>query len=96
MEGKYTPGPWATTTLKISRNKFQTSVMAGDDHICKIGQENTDANAKLIAAAPDLLEALRDCQQVLFEYIFGDETPEMCCFAEAEGFALDVIRKATE
>ena len=65
-EPKHTPGPWtADTTKQYSR---QARVEGGNGKlVCSVGNgENPDivfdewaANARLIAAAPDLLEALK-------------------------------------
>lgn len=53
---KHTPGPWARSTLG-----FQVLTGDGRHSICEArdrrGQEEQVANAQLIAAAPDLLEA---------------------------------------
>lgn len=70
---KHTPGPWFVD------HKSPFLVRAGDDidgrHIAHIGPANytprfdvDEPNAKLIAAAPDLLEALEYCLDCL-----GDE-----------------------
>jgi hypothetical protein len=58
-QATHTPGPW-----EISKNE------AGELDICEAGAgnmladlakcKNAEANARLIAAAPDLLEALRE------------------------------------
>ena len=61
---EHTPGPWAV-------NPFRTTVDACDDEgplpICKLlwptnrrSEDETEANARLIAAAPELLEALQE------------------------------------
>ena len=53
--GKHTPGPW----------KLNGGIWAGADHICgwplrsDVGHEAAEANGRLIAAAPDLLEAAK-------------------------------------
>lgn len=59
---KHTPGPWYTGTGiddsdKVYQNGSGVAVMSG----AKRYQAERDANAKLIAAAPDLLEALEMC-----------------------------------
>lgn len=60
---KHTPGPW------ITENRYKTSINAGKKHIAMVNQyksgdiesdiwgDEHEANARLIAAAPDLLEA---------------------------------------
>lgn len=66
IEAKHTPGPWAVTDCAIGG----PSVTAGKSVIADIrtfggvhanGEQNTKtlANASLIAAAPDLLDALK-------------------------------------
>ena len=58
---KHTPGPWEVKKIKINRNKTVTNVEGEGDPICKVfGPEDLEPNAKLIAAAPELLEALED------------------------------------
>jgi hypothetical protein len=53
----YTPGPWVA---KISEDPQWKVTHSGQDFsvICQTSQRNDEANAKLIAAAPELLEAL--------------------------------------
>ena len=61
---KHTAGPWAVG--KIKTNKDQLAVVADLDRVCLVDGDTDgmaqaaqqNANAKLIAAAPDLLEAL--------------------------------------
>lgn len=71
---KHTPGPWFVD------HKSPFLVRAGDDidgrHIAHIGPANytprfdvDEPNAKLIAAAPDLLEALEACRNELLSMI---------------------------
>lgn len=71
-EAKHTPGPWAVTDCAIGG----PSVTAGKSVIADIrtfggvhvnGEQNTKtlANASLIAAAPDLLDAL----EALADYV---------------------------
>ena len=67
----YTPGPWAANPIAARVDAFDPS---GPTPICELlwptklrSEAETGANARLIAAAPNLLEALR-------EYVrdFGD------------------------
>ena len=69
MKTKHTPGPWKYSGL-IGRSPG--AIMAGDLQVAHalalpklygkgITPEEADANAKLIAAATELLEAAKDC-----------------------------------
>ena len=56
---KHTQAPWqvgATTTLN---GEAVSEIMSGDDTIA-ISMNYSEADARLIAAAPELLEALKD------------------------------------
>ena len=69
---KHTPGPWL-----YSEHLIYPCGAYGEDKLVKHGSksvamvratgnaEETEANAKLIAAAPELLEALQDCRDIL-------------------------------
>lgn len=73
---KHTPGPWtlihggyiATKPTAAHSAKFPKNVRVNVGHVCAFA-ESTDgeneANARLIAAAPDLLAALEDLAQRL-------------------------------
>jgi hypothetical protein len=57
-----TPGPWRIDRRRI-RGQFvtETHIISVDkSHIAEVRPCATEANAKLIASAPDLLEALKD------------------------------------
>ena len=74
MSTKHTPGPWMSAASKNHPDFYSIEKRDGDgrlaDDICfltlKKGEEGM-ANARLIAAAPDLLEAL--------ELLLHDRTP---------------------
>ncbi len=61
ISNKHTPGPW-----KLSANQFvKGSIYGSDSYLIasvSIGQSEYEANAKLIAAAPELLAA---CEMAL-------------------------------
>lgn len=92
MKVKHTPGPWevgeANHTLQ-----YEIGVRAVDEDgfvICDItndgyGPEENEANAKLIAAAPEMLEFLMETVSVL--------SPEFKSLADR---IESVIKKATE
>ena len=85
MDAKYTPGPWRIGSLAswdgYTGRPFR-NVWAGDgdEAVCiarAIGEgsgpqlSDVDADARLIAAAPDLLEALEDCVAVMDRELAG-------------------------
>lgn len=59
---KHTPGPWKQKGVTTANNGH---VFCGDVHIAdcincnKLPPKEAEANAKLIAAAPDMVEALK-------------------------------------
>lgn len=80
MDSKHTPGPWATGyscesgstdgeyEVDIASHGGQKDVDGGPFYPARafgMGQEQADANARLIAAAPALAEALREVYQRL-------------------------------
>ena len=59
----FTPGPWSLCNWMVGNNTPTGEVTIcgpeGDEHICTMdGNENNQANATLIAAAPAMYEAL--------------------------------------
>ena len=69
-ENKWTPGPWQLTDLGDYGDFDGLSrVILGDDmrfaavHAGGPNHEENDANARLIAAAPDMAEALRRIEE---------------------------------
>lgn len=68
---KYTPGPWYYRRPLHPASLFKFEVNARNNgifkpYVCDVrsldadGQDNSEANARLIAATPDLLAALRE------------------------------------
>jgi len=75
MKTKHTPGPWIYQPVKFkgqhhhfeissSHEDFDTYWIAKIQKV-KTEQYSSEANAKLIAAAPELLDALVDATQFL-------------------------------
>lgn len=74
---KHTPGPWAVNEdgWKVESEKEHGWVNDGWG-ICVTHGSDREANARLIAAAPELLQALKESQRLWWEY--GQETdPEI-------------------
>lgn len=63
---KHTSGPWE---VKEALSNFR--IYAGSEQICEtyLRGEDDKANARLIAAAPKMLEALKSTLPILQEYI---------------------------
>lgn len=53
---KHTPGPWIVEDF-MGRGEY--NVRAGDDYVAIVSEEGHLHNARLIAAAPELLDALK-------------------------------------
>jgi hypothetical protein len=71
----HTLGPWDCYIDNDGFAVYQTDGKGNGDHImCIPGDEESKANARLIAAAPDLLEALKTARRVL-EVACGTEAP---------------------
>lgn len=68
---EHTPGPWAYENYRGTVHVFVDNE-GGTPSICKLVGNDKDANARLIAAAPDLLEALEDLFCVADEAYEGD------------------------
>ena len=74
---KHTPGPWGRN---IRANGKYPVVFAGrNQHVAIVSQQKngaeTEANIDLIAAAPDLLDALRAIVEVAGPQFGLDDTP---------------------
>lgn len=71
MKAQHTPGPWMATV----GNRGTLCVISGDAWICgELSNGNgevpgeAEANARLIASAPELLSALKDLVEAVYEH----------------------------
>ena len=103
MEGKkmqestHTPGPWILSTIEGEEDSLMVGGGDGSDVVAdirtdfdyKYGHQRVTANARIIAAAPDLLAQVKEYRQLLITLAMeGEET-------SLELEAVDqVIRKA--
>lgn len=67
-ENKFTLGPWSADGLAVDSNQFEICVMSADakdmdENLISYGE--CEANARLIAAAPSLLEALKEASSII-------------------------------
>jgi len=72
----HTPGPWKISK-ETTPGQFVTEVKIrsnDDSHVAVIGPCAVDANARLIAAAPDLLAALEECRDIIAR--LAQESPD--------------------
>lgn len=72
MPHTHTPGPWA-----IAGNTIGRAIDNTVDVVCTLPDISLDrgqANAHLIAAAPDLLAVLKYARKVLWETLEGDDS----------------------
>ena len=61
MKTTHTPGPWGTIITEEGFTIYHEDSVGNGDHIMAIpGDPESQANARLIAAAPDLLATVRD------------------------------------
>lgn len=74
--GSYTPGPWQAIEFSSPRGSYYVVNENNGDLIFGAGRSICEANAHLIAAAPELLDALRDTVQALKGYVEDDGGPE--------------------
>ncbi len=75
---KHTPGPWMLT-----HTRFRLEVKTGPDR-CYAFSHGDEANARLIAAAPELYQALKDI--VFFGTVQGQRLANAkAAIAKAEG-----------
>jgi hypothetical protein len=72
-ESKHAPGPWH---YQEGADAYTHIIRAGEHRfICQLAQDTSgeaEANARLIAAAPYLLEALHACLQVACDEFHGE------------------------
>lgn len=108
MSGKWTPGPWFAIkmcgwggTVISRRNQNDADRIAGDCPVAKVSEGAShwatkyphEANARLIAAAPDLAEALEGCLNYLenteaeFGVILSSADKARAALAKAKGEA---------
>ena len=89
---KHTPGPWEVLNnyvKKVGGGVIATTSRNGS--ICRfeedVGSLHDAANARLIAAAPELLEALKDARQQLIALCSENDVPDSVnlAIAKAEG-----------
>lgn len=95
MTQKHTPGPWAATFYDEGSDDSvaEISARSGTMQICeqvRFGEEDK-ANFRLIAAAPELLAALKLCAEFIESLPYE---PSLAPSTKAQDAARDAIAKA--
>lgn len=93
----HTPGPWNAPT-DIARGRPRCLVLSNrGDEIARVNhhREEFGADARLIAAAPDLLAACRDMIEAMNDYECGVDDPPTPKHREMMLRAMSAVEKAT-
>jgi hypothetical protein len=69
----YTPGPWKAHRRSTPVGFAEYEIHWSEDGECVAGVVHGEDNAHLMAAAPDLLEALKNAYQLLNAFIGPDD-----------------------
>lgn len=94
---KFTAGPWANICDKHGTHEvIQCETASPICQLFKNGDKNHLNNARLIAAAPELLEALKETTEQLRTYLTGVEDGKDDEAERAYQFGRAAITKATE
>jgi hypothetical protein len=112
MKAKHTPAPWVIEgeldhICVVNNESKDERACDGVRQVCRVGQGDFEyldydealANAKLIAAAPELLDQLKRCVKVLQGVVndtLGDKTGRDAVCATFAISAMDAIDKATK
>jgi hypothetical protein len=91
MTAKPTPGPWVARGSSIFRDSEEASSVAS----ASAHRAEWRANARLIAAAPELLAALMDCVKRLHDAVGHIPDTYAAPYDEATRNAFAAIAKAT-
>ena len=71
---KHTKGPWNFSRMGdagwiLAGKTYIAEIITADEEDCYVkGMEEQDANAKLMTAAPELLEALKELKKQIFAH----------------------------
>jgi len=89
MEHKHTPGPWRTAG-RMTNGAILIRGSEATSEVAVVLQNDTrysvDETARLIAAAPELLEALQDAVEYLKNHLPDDMiAPHLSAIAKATG-----------
>lgn len=104
METKHTPGPWKINegqTYRTTHGALNFTIQQDDGSgfstvICETFSTNNSANAKLIAAAPEILAALNNILHVCGTVNFSSHNQMREAIETTVHLSEEAIKKATE
>ena len=96
-EPKFTPGPWQWSMVSgdyrtLVNEELDTIIDSAGTEDMWLCSENIDANASLIAAAPELFELLKEALEDWDETNFDEEYPYRIDWADKARAALAKAR----
>ena len=102
MSEKFTPGPWTATydsqlqaLIEIYNTEDRIMVAVLPDRGTVEAMPEIEANANLIAAAPDMYEALEfQCKNCLGRYSISKDSNECALYIRGECMIAKALRKA--
>lgn len=93
-----TPGPWkphSNPTSNYGLEVVADNAIKAKRVVCRVGGPDREANARLIGAAPELLETLEDCREFLRDLTDPDKAASgpnvIASFANAVSLRLRVV-----
>lgn len=96
METKHTKGPWTIKSVSESDIAYRIIAECDEENVFCVWRTTdeiqTEANAKLIAAAPELLEALQEVRLVFNPLIRSSKSDKDAAWLKV----VNAIKKATE
>mgnify|MGYP003999793669 CR=1 FL=1 len=94
---KHTQGKWELS-IKGVAFYIEADTLNGEEHIAEVfghSVSEVEANARLIASAPELLEALLDTMTIANNFINNHDGHIMSETYETIDNAIEIIKKAT-
>jgi hypothetical protein len=91
----HTPGPWTIKPIAyIFNNPCQWEIWGCNGVVAETNSKTNDSDARLIAAAPDMVDALRWAESCFFPLIHSNSSDEREHAFKDAAHALECIRAA--
>lgn len=90
--GEHTPGPWSYEVHELSEGY---SAIVYDARGQRVGTDHlSEADAALIAAAPDLLAAIKDAQDFIRSYFGPVSSDDPAGWSDLDAMGVDINLRA--